>query len=677
MNIPIPIPIPIPILASLQELQESIISNYAPHPTMTTNYSIPSVESILEDSSEDEAGEEARNKDLVAAKNKRSRPRSEHTTMKADLGKERERSTRRLKPGGKHSKCKPKNTKLKKVGGPSREHGREESRVRHRRGPSHRNSGSTSSSPDEEETVLDHRAVLAARFRLTSPSMVSIFTTQTTATNKSHSSSGSNSTITQASVTRRPAVGKKPEGEEAGEQPMSSAMPDPPNVSQSLEDDSPPKAEAGDDEDEEDDDDESEDEEETPQWQPKRTGGAYVESAPPHQQRISTSSSASSSFHEDDSFSEPAADNDTDRSSSPEGSERGLDETLHAPTSTDQASAKVTSQLAAAQQRQHIHVSMQQFGTPRMPRGNVPRISTSNLSSRSQHQTQMQYRPLLRVESPPATGYELLASKLSEFSASESGPRIKPMYRKFSALNHRLLLHLQDELSELEEQLRHLDHADTQSRVVDIQGHIVPASRRLAAQAGGELQWHKTDILGRIGYKLEQYNHVLSSFKRTQSLAHPDPEDIELYRAYLQTEQPIAEPETHFLDPADDLVSITSDPLHSVASPSLTSSLSSRSLPSSSPASPLLQTRQPSMDLQPVLPGLASALAIAVLVPILMFSVIPGFVGRVTVAALVAVFMVGALVQSGIVDRGWMLEREGWSCVGCYLGVMLVLAGVV
>ncbi|KAJ5046328.1 uncharacterized protein L3040_003574 [Drepanopeziza brunnea f. sp. 'multigermtubi'] len=573
--------------------------------------------------------------------------------MKADLGKERERSTRRLKPGGKHSKGKPKKTKVKKVGGPSRDYGREESRMRHRRGPSHRNSGSTSSSPDEEETVLDHRAVLAAKSRLTSPSMVSIFTTQTTATNKSHSSSGSNSTITQASVTRRAAVEKKPEVKEAGEQPTSSSMPESPNVSQSLEDGNPPKAEAGDDEDEEDDDDESEDEEETPQWQPKRTEGegAYVESAPPHQQHISTSSSASSSFHEEDSFSEPAADNETDRSSSPE--------------------------RTAAQQRQHTHVSMQQLGNPSMPRGNVPRISTSNLSSRSQHQAQMQYRPLPRVERLPATGYELLASMLSEFSASESGPRIKPIYRKFSALNHRLLLHLQDELSELEEQLRQLDHADTQARVVDIHGHIVPASRRLAAQAGGELQWHKTDILGRIGYKLEQYNHVLSSFKSTQSLAHPDPEDIELYRAYLQTEQPIAEPETHFLDPADDLVSITSDPPHSFASPSLTSSLSSRSLPSSSPGSPLLQTRQPSMDLQPVLPGVASALAIAVLVPILMFSVIPGFVGRVTVAALVGVFMVGALVQSGIVDRGWMVKREGFSCVGCYLGVMVVLAGVV
>ena len=56
-------------------------------------------------------------------------------------------------------------------------------------------------------------------------------------------------------------------------------------------------------------------------------------------------------------------------------------------------------------------------------------------------------------------------------------------------------------------------------------------------------------------------DQALSSFNSTQSLNHPDAEDIEQYRTYLQTEQPIAEAETHFLDPTDDLVSIYSDNL--------------------------------------------------------------------------------------------------------------------
>lgn len=88
---------------------------------------------------------------------------------------------------------------------------------------------------------------------------------------------------------------------------------------------------------------------------------------------------------------------------------------------------------------------------------------------------------------------------------------IKPLYRKFEALNHRILLHLQDELSELEEQLHRLDTADTQTR--RLQNSILPASRRAEVLTGGELQWHKTDVLGKIGYKLGQYSESPSALQ--------------------------------------------------------------------------------------------------------------------------------------------------------------------
>jgi len=570
----------------------------------------------------------------------------------------------------------------------------EESRLRHRHAHANRSSSSTSSSDDEEQE--DHRAILAARSRLTSPSMVSTFTTQTTATNKSSSSSGSNSTVTQASITKRSSLGKRPEVEEAGEPPMSPAVPDPPNVFEFLENEGSPEPEnqeqQGEDENEgqgegEGEESEESEEEQTPQWSPKRIEGTYNEPQLPHLgHNASASSSASSSFHGDDNASEPTADVDTDRSSSPERSDDGHDGAPEPPQS-DQASAKIASQIAAAQERQNVHVSMQQFGTPNMPRGNtqLPHIPSSALSSRYQYH--MQQRPLPRAEKLPVTGYELLASRLSAFPGSdnENGGRIKPMYRKFEALNHRLLLHLQDELSELEEQLHRLDHADTQSRRTDRHGYIIPASRRLAAQAGGELQWHKTDVLGKIGYKLNQYNQALSSFNSTQSLNHPDAEDIEQYRTYLQTEQPIAEAETHFLDPTDDLVSIYSDnlapppflrtshaPSSTVSSSEISSQVSSSVAP---PPSPVRAAPQP--ELQPMLPGLATAIAIAILVPIITFSVIPGFIGRLTVAMLVAVFMVGGLVQSGIVQRNMLLGKESLTCAGIYVGVMTVIAGIV
>jgi len=180
---------------------------------------------------------------------------------------------------------------------------------------------------------------------------------------------------------------------------------------------------------------------------------------------------------------------------------------------------------------------------------------------------------LPRGEKLPLTGYELLAAKLSapqgqtatsgakarETAApgAESDIHIKPIYRRFEALNHRLLLHLQDEISELEEQLHRLDTADTRTR--RLQNCILPASRRAESMAGGELQWHKTDVLGKIGFKLGQYNNVLTSFAKTQKLQRARFSDVEDYRTYLATRNPIAESETRFLDPIEDLICLVPD----------------------------------------------------------------------------------------------------------------------
>jgi len=70
---------------------------------------------------------------------------------------------------------------------------------------------------------------------------------------------------------------------------------------------------------------------------------------------------------------------------------------------------------------------------------------------------------------------------------------------------------------------------------------------------------------------------------------------------------------------------------------------------------------------------LAIATAVAVLVPILTFTVIPGFVGRMAVVLLVALAVFGTQAQAGTVgiDR-----RDLVVCVGVYGGVMAVLAGV-
>ena len=320
---------------------------------------------------------------------------------------------------------------------------------------------------------------------------------------------------------------------------MSPAVPDPPNVFAFLDNESTvtlsndPAEEEEEEEDEEVEEEEGEPEEEhgdddgepESQWPSNEPGPSYNTAAlPPHLSPDhgsgSNPSSASSSFHGSDHFSEPTADNDTDRSTSPERSVKDHvsdheTEAAPQPPPTDRASVRMASQMAAAQQRQNLYGSMQNFGTPNMPRGNtpLPHLPSTALSPRySQH---IKQHSLPRAEKLPVTGYELLATRLSSYNTFlevDDRAAIKPIYRKFGALNHRLLLHLQDELSELEEQLHRLDSADTQFRRA-VGGKVVPASRRAAAMQGGDLQWHKTDVLGRIGFKLAQYSASLIPFR--------------------------------------------------------------------------------------------------------------------------------------------------------------------
>jgi len=669
---------------------------------MTTKYNTPTVEAIQEDS-EEESMEESmgKNDGTHTATYYRESRTSGYTVMapvKANTGRERERRrSHRSNGGGGGGRRRTKERDTK--------HDRTESdrpRVRHRRSLSNRSTGSTSSSDDEEQPIQDHRVVLSqARERLTSPSMISTITSLTTSTNKSSGSSGSNSTVTQASITKR-SLSKRPEIPEA---PMSPAVPDAPNVfafldndstttlgineeeqdqdgNQGVEDDETRTDEDDDDdetrtdeddddenrEDEDDEEDQDEDEvEEESQWQSHE----YETSELPHltPDQSSASSSASSSIHGSDSL-EPAVDNDTDRSTSPERSLK--DHASENEVTADPASAKLASQMAAAQQRQSLYASgtVQSFGTPNMARGPTvyPYVPTSTALS-PRHAQPVNQRNLPRGEKLPVTGYELLATRLSHSNVESEEAKIKPMYRKFEALNHRLLLHLQDEIGELEERLHRLDHADTQSRTAGNTGAVVPASRRASQAAGGELQWHKTDILGRIGFKLAQYNQALAAFNTTQGLNPPDPEDISTYRDYLSSEHPIVEAETHFLDPTDDLVSVCSERLprrQTTFCPetqtSYASSVEFLNTPHTQPAPPGLS-------------GLAVAIAVAVLIPILTFSVIPGFIGRMTVAGLVAGGVVFALMQSGEIGRG-MVGREGLICGGVYGGVMLIIASI-
>jgi hypothetical protein len=108
-------------------------------------------------------------------------------------------------------------------------------------------------------------------------------------------------------------------------------------------------------------------------------------------------------------------------------------------------------------------------------------------------------------------GYELLAHKLSELKKDKHNKEetVVPAYRKFEQLNHRVLLHLQDEISELEEDLRQLDHDIAQASPGGQTGHHQPASRRGDTRYGNDLHSRRIALLGRIFQKLEQYSKCL------------------------------------------------------------------------------------------------------------------------------------------------------------------------
>ncbi|KAH6701857.1 hypothetical protein EV126DRAFT_384100 [Verticillium dahliae] len=404
----------------------------------------------------------------------------------------------------------------------------------------------------------------------------------------------------------------------------------------------------------------------------------------------STTSSGAPSIHSD-VFSEPGRGHETDGTlSSPD---RSVNEDWSKPMMLP---AGGTSTASSYHQR-HQHPSMWDAG-PMMPPAHSNQVHDGPPNGM---QSQPQYLPSSfdfmqhgRPEHMPMSGYELLATNLS--SNSMGGPVIKPMYRRFEFLNHRLLLHLQDELAELEEQLRHLDAADTQSRQYH-QG-VLPASRRQESTSSKDLHWWKTDLLGKIGFKLELYNKTLVSFKESQNLSAPAPADIDRYRDYLNNRQPVVEPEARFLDPEDDLVSLAR-PHSTYQAPEFSSDDLQTPMPRTmvfppTPNSPLSDLgsyrstkvayahdgshRTPASSM----PQILIAISAAFLLPILCFIVIPGYIGRMAVVMIVAGGLLAALLQAGVLRMGanGLVGLGGTQdcilCIGVYGAVMAVVAGV-
>lgn len=119
------------------------------------------------------------------------------------------------------------------------------------------------------------------------------------------------------------------------------------------------------------------------------------------------------------------------------------------------------------------------------------------------------YRSTARPAPPPIAGYAHLAYKLD--SSAPQSRHLPPLYRRFEAINHRLLLHLQDEIAQMEEELETLDRQDTEQRVsAAVDKHKTPpaASRRSDIEFGpfSEVHARRTALMERLAFKVAQYS---------------------------------------------------------------------------------------------------------------------------------------------------------------------------
>lgn len=230
-------------------------------------------------------------------------------------------------------------------------------------------------------------------------------------------------------------------------------------------------------------------------------------------------------------------------------------------------------------------------------------------------------------------GYEKLALALA---SSTSGP--KPLYRKFTYLHHRILLHLQDELAEMEGHLRRLDEIIAQSHAA--YGHPTPASRRMEAWHGGDLFVQRRDLLGRVFVKTEQYQRALKNYREASSGETAEEGEVQGYRAWMDEHQPVCEVEAEFLNRREDLISPSPPP-----PPTTTSSQDTKLLP------------------------------FLLVLPLLLFASVPTLTGRLVATALIAggTGLVAVTTRLGRVLSG----REWVVCGVAYVCVMMGLAGCV
>ncbi|KAK3067249.1 hypothetical protein LTR53_015991 [Teratosphaeriaceae sp. CCFEE 6253] len=239
-------------------------------------------------------------------------------------------------------------------------------------------------------------------------------------------------------------------------------------------------------------------------------------------------------------------------------------------------------------------------------------------------------------------GYEMLAVELST-----SDSHVRPLYRRFEYLHHRILLHVQDELCELEEQLRTMDEIIAQMDPALPESPRTPASRRGEAYQGAEIHHQRTQLLGRIFLKTEQYSRAMTAYAGAAKCGpNASSGDLEAYRVWMEKHSPVHFAEAQFLQREDDLVAPGGGEL---------SSLRTEGKPTKHAA----QTYLP----------------VALVLPLLLFSFIPSLAGRLAITALIAAAAFTVVETTQV--RHLLSSREWAVCVTTYVLLMTAIAGCI
>ncbi|KAF2664522.1 hypothetical protein BT63DRAFT_91286 [Microthyrium microscopicum] len=163
-----------------------------------------------------------------------------------------------------------------------------------------------------------------------------------------------------------------------------------------------------------------------------------------------------------------------------------------------------------------------------------------------------------RTQCHDGSNYNRLAKALSNGDGNPT-----PLYRRFSQLNHRVLLHLQAEITDLEDELQVIDeemklltspHSATYQKMAPSVPFIDLRSREELRELGDK----RTQCLGRIFVKLGQYNKALTSHDSDIGTYPPaTAHQVSGYRRWAKVNE-IGD--YRFLDHTEDLIALCNTP---------------------------------------------------------------------------------------------------------------------